>query len=363
MASSHDLVEADQPAPGSAAASFFTILVPVRDGAGFLAGAVESALAQTDPDWELVIGDNASGDATATIALGFADPRIRHHRWDDPAEIFDNFERTFRLARGSWVFLLPADDRLAPTCLARIRAAIAEHRGPRALAAVVTRAARIDPIGRSIDVAYYGIQGIAPVPGGTYDAAGWLAAACTPGSQPWDAGAYRRTVVEALGSFFRADIPSMSSDTELLLRLATVGDVAYLDEPLKAVTGSTGSHTPGRLRRNLEQAEPFTPQGIALAEGLRAHERVRVVSPSERRVVAAAIARTHLRRATAHRTANGGRGRRAALADVARAARLSPTTVTRRLSMVAAIVLLPTAPLARLRERELRRREQRSLDA
>jgi hypothetical protein len=334
----------------------FTVLIPVRDGAGFLAGAISSVLLQSNPDWELVIGDNASTDATADVARGFTDGRIRYVRWDDPVDIFRNFVRTYRLARGAWVYLLPADDRLAPSCLERIMAAIDAHTGQRPLAAVVSRAARVDPSGRPIETAYYGVQGVARVRPGTFDAAAWLAAVTTPGSAPWDGGAFNREVLEAAGGFYRTDIPSMSSDMELMIRVGAYGDVIYLDEPLISVMGSATTHTPGRVRRNLESGEPFTPQGIALAEGLRAHERTRVVLASERAAVNAAIARTHLRRATAHRILAGGCGRQGALHDVARAARLSPRTLARSLPTAALTVLAPAPMLIHLRERILRRR-------
>jgi len=338
----------------------FSVMIPVRDGAGYVARAVESVLAQTDQDWELIIGDNASTDGTGEVACRYVDPRVRYVRWDEPVDIFDNFERTYRQTRGEWVFLLPADDLLAPACLARIGTAIEGHRGSRPLAAVLTRAARIDAAGRPIESSYYGFQGPAPVPPGVYDAAGWVAAVCIPGSPPWDGGAFRREAIEGTGAFFRTDIPSMSADLELIIRIATRGDVAYLDETLMTVTGSESSHTPGRVRRNLERREPFTTQGIAFAEGLRAHERVRPVSRAERRAVAAAIARTHLRRATAHRTRAGGLGRIAALTDVLRAARLSPATVAGALPVAALTIVAPAPMLAELRRRALRRRQRQS---
>jgi glycosyltransferase involved in cell wall biosynthesis len=339
---------------------FISVIVPVRNGSDFLEGAIESVLAQTDPDWELVIGDNASTDGTRDVAAAHNDDRIRYVLWDEPADIFDNFNRTFGLAHGEWVYLLPADDRLAPECLARIRAVVEGHHGQRPLVAVRVRAARVDPSGHPIDVAFYGMQGVAKVPAGVYDAAGWLAAVCAPGSPPWDGGAFRRATVEAMGTFFRSDIPTMSADYELSVRIATLGDVAYVDEVLLEVTGFPGSHTPGRLRRNLQLGEDFTSDGIAFVEGLRAHENARTVSPAERRAVARAVARTYLRRATAHRTYDGGRGRSAAVSDVVRAFRLSPRTVARSLPVAVATIVLPASVLMRLRSAALRRRERRS---
>lgn len=337
----------------------FSVLVPVRNGARWLPGAIESVLGQTFGDWELVIGDNASDDDLASIASGYGDPRIRYQRFDEYADIFPNFDRTAALARGAWLYLLPVDDRLAPTCLDRISERIAAYDRPGRLAAVITAAARVDPDGRNDDVRYYGYEGSAVVSDGTYDAAGWLRRVCAPGSPPWDGGAFSRDVIEEMGTFYRTDIPDMSADLELALRIAAFGDVAYIDEPLIMVTGWPESHTHGRFGRNLSNGAAYTTQGAALAVGLRAHEARRVVSDEERAIVRSAIARSHLRRASAHRYRDGGRGRAAAWRDIRRAARLSPETVVPfRAPQVVGLLLAPRWLLVRTREFALERRRR-----
>ena len=47
-----------------------------------VADAIESILAQTFTDLELIISDNASTDATPAICAGYAarDSRVRYHR-------------------------------------------------------------------------------------------------------------------------------------------------------------------------------------------------------------------------------------------------------------------------------------------
>lgn len=344
-----------------AAAPLFSVIIPVRNGARWLPGAISSVLGQTFKDWELVIGDNASEDDLGTIAASFQDERIRYQRFDDYAEIFPNFDRTEALARGAWVYLLPVDDRLEPTCLERISERIASHQGPRRLAAVITAAARVDPNGRNDDVRYYGYEGSADIPEGTYDAEGWLHQVCTPGSAPWDGGAFAHDVIREMGTFYRTDIPDMSADLELALRAAAYGDVAYIAEQLITVTGWPESHTHGRFGRNLAGGEAFTTQGAALAVGLRAHEARRDVSPAERALVRAAIARSHLRRASAHRYREGGRGRSAAWQDIRRAARLSPETVLPfRAPQVIALLLAPRWLLVRARDVALEQRRRRA---
>ncbi|MGZ3631033.1 MAG: glycosyltransferase family 2 protein [Candidatus Limnocylindrales bacterium] len=334
----------------------FSIVIPVYDGARWLPGAIESVLEQTYPDWEVVVGDNASNEELGPIVARYGDPRLRLEAFEEHVDIFQNFDRSEAAARGAWVYLLPVDDRLRPRCLERIAAAIDAHGGPRRLAAVITAAARLDPEGRPADVRYYGFEGPAHIAGGTYDAAGWVRQLSAPGSPPWDGGAFDRAIIREMGVFYRTDIPSMSADLELTMRVAAFGDVAYLDEALIAVTAWPESHTHGRFGRNLSSNEPYTTQGIAYATALRAHEGRRVVSEPERALVRAVIARSHLRRAAAHRYREGGRGRAGAWSDIARALRLSPGTVVRRLPQATALLLAPRGALVAARERTLRRR-------
>ena len=56
-----------------------TLGMPVYNGARYLTSALDSLLAQTFADFELVISDNASNDATPAICRKFAaaDPRVR----------------------------------------------------------------------------------------------------------------------------------------------------------------------------------------------------------------------------------------------------------------------------------------------
>jgi glycosyltransferase involved in cell wall biosynthesis len=59
-----------------------SIGLPVYNGEKYLAASIESVLAQTMPDFELVVSDNASTDATEEICRSFADAdrRIKYSR-------------------------------------------------------------------------------------------------------------------------------------------------------------------------------------------------------------------------------------------------------------------------------------------
>src|SRR6476619_6427407 len=104
----------------------FSVFIPVYNDARWLAGAIDSVLAQTHADWELVIGDNASERDLQSIVAGYSDERIRYHRWDTHVDFVDNHNRTLRLCQYEWLNLLSADDRLHPDCLAKMAARLDE---------------------------------------------------------------------------------------------------------------------------------------------------------------------------------------------------------------------------------------------
>ena len=59
-----------------------SIGIPVYNGSNYVAEAIESVLAQTYGDFELILSDNASTDATEEICRDYAahDSRVRYHR-------------------------------------------------------------------------------------------------------------------------------------------------------------------------------------------------------------------------------------------------------------------------------------------
>ncbi len=98
-----------------------SIGLPVRNGQDYLAEAIDSILAQTWADFELVISDNASTDATERICRTYAvqDRRIRYHRMDRDIGAAGNFNFVFRQGRGAYFKWAAADDLIEPEFLAR----------------------------------------------------------------------------------------------------------------------------------------------------------------------------------------------------------------------------------------------------
>jgi len=126
------------------------IALPVYNGQRFLAEALESLLAQTYGDFEIVVCDNASTDRSAEIADRFAarDRRVRVVRNDEHVGAAENFNRAFALCEGELFKWAAHDDLCAPGFLARCVEAL--DRRPAAVLAW-PRARVIDEEGRVVE--------------------------------------------------------------------------------------------------------------------------------------------------------------------------------------------------------------------
>ena len=104
--------------PGSPRVS---IGMPVYNGERYLATAIESILAQTFPDFELIISDNASTDRTEEICRSYAtrDTRIRYYRNEQNLGSNRNFNQAFGLATCPYFMWAAHDDLRAPDFVAR----------------------------------------------------------------------------------------------------------------------------------------------------------------------------------------------------------------------------------------------------
>lgn len=86
--------------------------IPCYKLAHFLGECVNSILAQTYGDFELLILDDCSPDETAKVAAEFKDPRVRYIRNEANLGHIRNFNKGISLARGQYIWLISADDCL-----------------------------------------------------------------------------------------------------------------------------------------------------------------------------------------------------------------------------------------------------------
>ena len=112
---------ADSPAASPGARPLVSVVTPVWNAAATLAATVASVRAQTLPDWELLLVDDASTDGSLGIARALAagDPRIRVIARETNGGAAAARNAAIRAARGRLIAFLDADDRWYPEKLAR----------------------------------------------------------------------------------------------------------------------------------------------------------------------------------------------------------------------------------------------------
>jgi teichuronic acid biosynthesis glycosyltransferase TuaG len=102
------------------ASPLVSVVTPAWNAAATLPATLASVAAQTFADWELLVADDGSTDATPALAAAWAarDPRIRllPGPHEGPAGARN---RAIRAARGRFIAFLDADDRWRPEKLAR----------------------------------------------------------------------------------------------------------------------------------------------------------------------------------------------------------------------------------------------------
>lgn len=130
-----------------------SILLPVYNLERYIGEAIESALNQTEENFELLIADNASTDGTFKIIEKFSDPRIQLFRHERNLGAARNWDFLLQKAKGKYACVLGADDRFLPNHLER-KIALLEADSGIGIAHGATRV--IDCSGSLIDIHRYG---------------------------------------------------------------------------------------------------------------------------------------------------------------------------------------------------------------
>jgi len=87
-----------------------TVLMPVYNSAKFLREAIESILQQTFTDFEFLIIDDGSSDASVAIVKSYADPRIRFYQNEENMGISPTLNKGIELAAAPYIARMDADD-------------------------------------------------------------------------------------------------------------------------------------------------------------------------------------------------------------------------------------------------------------
>jgi glycosyltransferase involved in cell wall biosynthesis len=103
-----------------------SILTPAYNAEPFIAEALDSAIAQTYSDWELLVVNDGSTDGTAGVVERYTDPRIRLFSKANGGEASARNYALDRM-RGEFVALLDADDAFLPNHLEETVQYLVEH--------------------------------------------------------------------------------------------------------------------------------------------------------------------------------------------------------------------------------------------
>jgi glycosyltransferase involved in cell wall biosynthesis len=122
-----------------------TVFVPVFNRAGVLRTTLESVFAQSFQDFELLVVDDGSTDASVEVARGFDDPRLRLVVHDGNQGIPATRNHGLRLARGEYLAVVDSDDVSERE---RLATQVAFLDAQPAIAAVGSWALRMDASGR-----------------------------------------------------------------------------------------------------------------------------------------------------------------------------------------------------------------------
>ena len=102
--------------------------MPAFNTAGTIERAIKSVTGQTDPDFELLIVNDASPDDLKLVVAEYLgdhpDPRIRYLENQQHLGLAETRNRGLREAEGQWIAFLDSDDQYTPTFLETMHNAV-----------------------------------------------------------------------------------------------------------------------------------------------------------------------------------------------------------------------------------------------
>ena len=279
-----------------------SVIVPTHNRADLLPRAVDSILAQTYGDYEIVIVDDCSSDDTPAVIAGFSDSRIRSFRHDRNRGQSVAINTGIEHARGDYVGFLDDDDEWLPRKLEG-QVALLDSASPR-VALVYGWTDRVDDSNGRLMSGYRNT-----IEGDIFES---TLALSIPG--PTGVWLVRSSVVREVGGMDGSVL--RHNDIDLISRIAKRYHAAVLRE---VVARAHYAHSHERMGED-------NPKNLsAAADFLRSHMSKFAGELDERPRARAAV----LRRLAGVEMMRGNR--RTALAAAASAFRLDPLDVSRAL--------------------------------
>jgi glycosyltransferase involved in cell wall biosynthesis len=196
-----------------------SVLIPTLNRAAYLRAALASVRAQSHAALEILVGDNASADATPGVVREAisADRRVRSVRHAHNIGMVGNWNALSALASGDFVLVLSDDDILLPTAIERL---LEPLRDP-SVALSYCRVTYLNADGS--------IRGAGRRAPRRESGASFIRASLEGAREVWPSAMLYRRDVRVLHPY--ADIGT-AADLLHRLALATRGDVAWIESPL-----------------------------------------------------------------------------------------------------------------------------------
>lgn len=107
--------------------NLISIIMPSWNTGNLIAESIQSVIAQTYTNWELLIVDDCSTDHTDEVVASFHDNRIRYFKNEQNCGAALTRNKALREANGEWIAFLDSDDLWEPTKLERQIAFMSEN--------------------------------------------------------------------------------------------------------------------------------------------------------------------------------------------------------------------------------------------
>ena len=205
-----------------------TVGIPTYRRDDYLGEALESVLAQTVTDIEIIVSDNGNSPATRALVESYADPRIAYSPLPENIGHHGNLTRCLHLGSAPYVTVLADDDTMYPTNLERKLAALEEYPS-----AGLAHAAfdQVDHLGAVTDKAINWTG--EPHPARFETGREFIERAIDRGNRVCSSSAVLRRM--AVGQLGQDREDGGFSDLGLWLRMAVAWDFGFVDEPLTTV--------------------------------------------------------------------------------------------------------------------------------
>ncbi len=204
-----------------------SICLPTYNRAMSLKETLNRLLIQTYQDYEIIIGNDASEDNTREIIRSFKDDRIKYHEHKRNIGIYPNWNYLVHLAKGEYVSIYHDHDIYLPNILKRSVDILERNRN------IVFIHSAFVLINKDRNPLNVFVEEFAEItPGMEFKKYFLMSSKNTICAATVMA---RRDAYEKVGKF--NTIYGLGCDKEMWFRLASLGDVGYINEPQALILG------------------------------------------------------------------------------------------------------------------------------